>query len=216
MFVAADGLVETARAGPWAADTESLDAVARFAADWRHGLTGSPVMMPGFFAVGLAVGWWHSGRGLLRLAAEGVAAALLALAAASAVGPAQTRLLVHTFAVEKGLGLEDPVAPFTSTAAAIGLLTVSCWTALVAALPRVPAVGWARALAIPCVLYAGLFFVRPWKSGAAATAQWAERASRGDAPALCSLALGGLAVWLVARHAVDQGSRATGRSAFRE
>src|SRR5687767_1308759 len=83
MFFAAATLERTAELG-WISPSPGRDARAvayDFAARWRHGMAGnSPIYMPGFFAVAIAMWFWSAGKSLRRTVAEG----LLLVAAAAA------------------------------------------------------------------------------------------------------------------------------------
>jgi hypothetical protein len=143
-------------------DVVLADALRKFAADWRHGMTGhSPIYMPGFFALTIATWCWHRERPPSRLLTEGALAMAAGLALASIGQPAGRAIaegpVARQFHVALPLGA-------TSSAMAVGVLTATCWTVLVLAVWNAVTRNSLRLLAAVPVLYGVLGGIRGWWS----------------------------------------------------
>ena len=164
MFLAAAPLEQMAEAGRLIPDGPSTrDSAYAFAASWRHGMSGnSPLYMPGFFALALAVWFWVRPTGLSRLLVERMASLLAAAMIGWMLAPAGARSAVGSFGEATQIVWSGAIPRPSIQAVAAGAYTALAWTAFVAgsrlALARRSLV---YLLPVP-VLTIGLGVVRPW------------------------------------------------------
>ena len=187
MFLAAAPLEQMAEAGGLIPDERSTrDSAYAFAASWRHGMSGnSPLYMPGFFALALAVWFWVRPAGLSRLLVERMASLGAATALAWLLGPVGARSAVTSFGESTHTFFIGAVPRASIEAVAAGAYTAVAWTAFVAgsrlALARRSLV---YLLPVP-VLTIGLGVVRPWTVDDFASF-WIAQSAKGDAVATLS------------------------------
>ena len=190
MFLSTQGVERMADAGLLAGPSEAaLNSLAyAYASRWRHGFCGfSPFYMPGFFAVSIATWFWSVGRPLRRLIPEGLAilgAALLAAILLSSAGAA-----IFLGDLERATGIVPRGAPWGPgfRGAAGASYTLIAWSAVVLAIHRT--VWWRswKPLAVPALLEAVLFVVRPFTLDDLSR-EWLAEAFSGNARAIGSLA----------------------------
>jgi hypothetical protein len=96
MFLASDGLASTA-GGDSRLDPQARRRAAEFADNWRHGLIGSPVFVPGFLVTAAAVTLCDRRRSLRQLAAMGAAAIALGLGVGWILAPDGTAYVTSEF-----------------------------------------------------------------------------------------------------------------------
>jgi hypothetical protein len=163
-----------------------------FAADWRHGLNGhSPLFMPGFFALTLAVWYWSGRQSLVQLLIGGALALAVGFVLASLAAPLGRAAAGAALSEELHFGIPPGVRPAWD-AVPISAFTAICWTVLVVAIRRALTTGALRPLALVVCLYAVLGFARDWWSvdhfrKGDDVARWEARIARGDAVAIGSV-----------------------------
>jgi hypothetical protein len=186
MFFAADPLEQLAATGAFGNGSETRQAAFAFAASWRHGMAGnSPLYMPGFFAVAVAVWLWLDGVTAVnarRYFGALVAAALIAVVTAAA----GRSLVLSAFEDATGLSALGPVPAAGVSAVFLGFYTLLTWTVFVVGcrlalhwrtlLPLIPVVPMTAALAV----------LRPWTVDDFTNIWW-HRAAAGDLVAVISL-----------------------------
>jgi len=187
MFLASDGVARTvaddeaAGLGP-----RSRERVAEFADNWRHGLVGSPVFVPGFLLTTAAVALCDRRRSVRTVGAMVVSAIALGLATAWPLGRLGTKYVAAAVHGEAGITVAGPLASggrsvfaAMATFAVFAVLVVTCRHC-------VRARDW-RPLAIPAFAYVGLAALRGGgvKFGELSSI-WASRAWEGDATAIVS------------------------------
>jgi hypothetical protein len=204
-FLSTQGAERMADAGLLAGfDPAGIERLAySYASRWRHGFCSFwPFYMPGFFAVSIATWFWSMGRPLRKLIPEALAimsAALVAALAFSSVGAALffADLERDTAIVPRGVVLGAGLR-----GAAGGFYTLVAWSAVVLAIHR--SVWWRswKPLAVPALLEAVLFAVRPFTLDDL-SGEWFRAVVSGNARAVGSLAaapfvLAALIYWQVA------------------
>jgi hypothetical protein len=195
MFLAADPLETLAGAGQLVPDTPmTRDAACAFAASWRHGMSGnSPLYMPGFFALAIAVWFWTRPVRISRILVEGIACLTVAAALAWLFGPVGAVRAVTAFSETSGTGWHGPVPHASREAVAAGTYTAIVWTTFVAGSRLALARRSLRYLVPVPILTIGLVVFRPWTVDDF-TAFWIARSASGDGVA----ALSALAIPIVA------------------
>jgi hypothetical protein len=199
MFLAAAPLEQLAAAGAFGNGSETRLAAFAFAASWRHGMAGnSPLYMPGFFAVAVAVWLWLDGA--KAVSARRYFGALLAAGAIAAVTAAASRSLVpDAFESATGLSVSGPVPAAGPSAVFMGFYTLLTWTLFVVGCRL--ALHWRTLLPLLPVIpmTAGLAVLRPWTVDVFTNIWW-HRATAGDLVAVFSLIMvPATAAWLY-RH----------------
>ena len=186
MFFAAAPLEQLAAAGAFGDGSEIRQAAFAFAASWRHGMAGnSPLYMPGFFAVAVAVWLWLDG--VKAVSARRYFGALFTAAVIAALTAAASQSLVlSAFEDATGLSAAGPVPAAGKGAVFMGFYTLLTWTVFVVGcrlalhwrtmLPLVPVVPMTAALAV----------LRPWTVDDFTNIWW-HRAAAGDLVAVVSL-----------------------------
>jgi hypothetical protein len=168
------------------------ERVLVFAADWRHGLNGhSPLFMPGFFALTLAVWYWCAKLSLVQLLYSGALALVVGFAVASIAAPlgrgAAAAAIFEEFHFKIPLGTRA-----TWDAVPVSAFTAICWTVLVVAIRKAVTTGALRPLGLVVCLYAVLGLTRHWWSvdhfrRGDDVARWEARIAQGDAVAIGSV-----------------------------
>ncbi len=191
MFFSTQGLERLADAGACsggAAATVRITAY-RYAAEWRHGLSGGwPVYVPGFFIAAAVTWFWSFGRSVRKLAPECAAVMTVATVAALAASPAGLRAVLLSFSVDQGIACRGRVPPPEAAPVAIAVYTLVAWIILVLSCHRAL---WRRKywpLVFPVIADAVLIAVRPFTFGDLMTT-WFNRAKQGEPIALASFAL---------------------------
>jgi hypothetical protein len=171
-----------------------------FAADWRHGLNGhSPLFMPGFFALTLAVWYWSGRQSVVQLLCAGALALAVGYTLASLAAPLGRAAAGAALSKEFHFTIPPGVRPAWD-AVPVSAFTAICWTVLVVAIRRALTTGAGRPLALVVCLYALLGFARDWWSvdhfrKGDDVARWEARIAQGDAVAIGSvLAMASLAL----------------------
>ncbi len=190
MFLSTQGVERMADAGVLAgsgdADTNRL--AYAYASQWRHGFCGfSPFYMPGFFFVSIATWCWSIGRPLRRLIPEGLITLCVALVAALLFYSAGAAIFLGDLRQDAGIVPRGvPWGPGLRGAAA-AFYTLLAWSAVVLAIHR--AVWWRswKPLAVPMLLEAVLFVVRPFTLDNLSR-EWLHEVCSGNARAIASLA----------------------------
>jgi hypothetical protein len=187
MFLSSDGVARTvADEQAIGVDARSRQRVAEFADNWRHGLVGSPVFVPGFLLTTAAVAVCHRRRPMRTVAAMVVSAIVIGLATAWPLGRVGTEYVAAVVHAKLGITVAGPLASggrgvfaAMATFAIFAVLVVTCRHC-------VHVRDW-RPLAIPTLGYLGLAALRGGgvKFGHLSSI-WASRAWNGDATAIVS------------------------------
>ncbi len=191
MFFSTQGLERLAYAGACSgAATAAVRAAAyRYAAEWRHGLSGGwPVYVPGFFIAAAVTWFWSFGRPLRKLVPECAVIMTAATLAALAASPAGLRAVLDSFYADAGIACRGAVPPPEVAPVAIAVYTLVAWTILVLSCHRAL---WCRnywPLIFPVIADAVLIVVRPFTFDDLMTT-WFSRARQGEPIALASFAL---------------------------
>jgi hypothetical protein len=199
MYLASRAIERSVESAHPLAPAEVIAVAEEWGYLWRHGMTpGWPVYIPGFFAVGFAVGLWSRGR-----RAAGVLPGALALLAAACVSAwvvvALTRQVVAgSFEGYSGEQLAWNLRPPPVVPAAVGCLTLVCWSMLVISAQAAVAARNIVPLLLPFGLYFGLAMLRPGDLGELAR-PWVAGLIDRDPAALVStllvVLLGAVIVW---------------------
>jgi hypothetical protein len=182
--------------------------VHRFAARWRHGMTGRWLLhVPGFLASAVAVWVWGLGRTTRDLVRGSSAIIAMSTALALPLAPVGSELVARDYVRERGPVSHTWSRISSGKAVLLGVYTLFTWTAVVLSL-QAALVRWSWwPLLIPVVLDAVLIVVRPFTFGDL-VGFWAERTQAGDPIAVLSLGVSvaaGITLWQLARPA--RGSR---------
>ena len=191
MFFAAATLERTAELGGISAPSgrDARAAAYEFAARWRHGMAGnSPLYMPGFFAVAVAVWLWCGGRSLPRILAEGALLVCAASACAAVLAPLAAPRILDDFVAQEGLTVSRAATTATWVAYAQGVYSLLTWVTFVVASRVSVRMRTPTPLLIPLVLNLVLALVRPW-TVADFTSRWARQTLDGETTAVISFLL---------------------------
>ena len=190
MFFGAATLERTADLGG-ISDPPGQDARAaayEFAAKWRHGMAGnSPLYMPGFFAVAIAIWFWCAGKSLARMLVEGAILIAVASWCANILTPFAAPRIIADFRTH-GFIVPDTSSSGTWVALAQGVYTLLTWSALIIASRMSIRLRSPKPLVIPLVLYLILALVRPW-TVADFSSQWMRQTLAGEPYAVVSFVL---------------------------
>ena len=205
MFFAAATLEHTAELG-WIAASPGQDARAvayEFAARWRHGMAGnSPIYMPGFFAVAIAIWFWCAGKSLQRILSEGVLLLGAAGVCAALLAPYTAPLIISDFVAQEGFNVSRASSSGTWIAWAQGVYSLLTWSTVIIAARWSIRLKSPKPLLIPLGLNLVLAFVRPW-TVADFTSQWIRQALDGEPVAVISFLLipiiSGFMAWIELR-----------------
>jgi hypothetical protein len=191
MFFAAATLEHTAEMG-WISAAPGLYARAlayEFAAKWRHGMAGnSPLYMPGFFAVAIAMWFWCDGKGLTRMLAEGLPLLVASAVCAALLAPYAAPRILADFVAQERVSVSHAAASGTWIASVQGVYSLVTWST------GVIASRWSirrrslKPLLIPLGLNVVLALVRPW-TVADFTSRWFRQALDGEPTAVISFLL---------------------------
>lgn len=200
MFFAADPLEQlgdAARFHPVSGSVREL--TYRYAAEWRHGMAGnSPLYMPGFFAVAIAVWHWARSRTWRSMVAEGSRVLLVAIVAAQLIVPARgdrvVRSFERTFAFQRA---GDLPAPSLQTMA-VAVYTLITWSVFVVACQRALTCRSLQPFWPIPLMTAVLIAIRPWTVGDF-SAMWWTRLNQGDDVAILSF----IAIFAVSAHLIQ-------------
>lgn len=177
MFFAAATLEHAAELG-WIYAAPGQDARAaafEFAARWRHGMAGnSPLYMPGFFAVAVAVWFWCAHKSLRRMVADGLVVLLAASVCAALLAPFAAARIAAGFVAQKGFGVSQAAAAGTWISIAQGVYSLLTWSTLIIAARWSIKLRSLKPLLVPLVLNIILALVRPW-TVADFTSLWARQ-----------------------------------------
>jgi hypothetical protein len=190
MFLASDGVARTvADDDAIGLTARSRQRVAEFADNWRHGLVGSPVFVPGFLLTTAAVALCDRRRSVRTVAAMVTSAIVLGLAAAWPIGRVGTEYVAGAANDSVGISLTGPLANGGRGVFA-AMATFVVFAALVVTSRYCVRVRDVRPLAIPAVAYVGLAGLR---GGGVQFGElssiWASRAWNGDTTAIISTAV---------------------------
>lgn len=191
MFFAAATLERTAELGAISAPLgQDARAVAyEFAAKWRHGMAGnSPIYMPGFFAVAIAMWFWCDRRNVRRMIIEGTVLFTAASVCAALLAPLAAQRILRSFEAQEGFSVSHTSSSGTWVASAQGVYSLLTWSTVIIA-SRV-SIRWRslKPLLIPLALNLVLAFVRPW-TVAVFTSQWVKQTLDGQTTAVISFLL---------------------------
>ena len=191
MFFAAATLEHTAELGwiygPPGQDTRA--AALEFAARWRHGMAGnSPLYMPGFFAVAIAVWFWCGHLSLRRMVADGLVVLLAASVCAALLAPFAAPRIVASFVAHEGFGVSQIADAGTSISTAQGVYSLLTWSTVIIAARWSIKLRSLKPLLVPLLLNIILALVRPW-TVADFTSLWARQALEGEPVAVVSFLL---------------------------
>src|SRR5688572_9783299 len=188
MFFAAATLERTADLGGISASPgRDARAVAyEFAAKWRHGMAGnSPIYMPGFFAVAIAMWFWCAGRSLPRMLAEGAILISAASVCAALLAPFAAPRILDDFVAQEGVTVFQATSSGTWVAYAQGIYSLLTWSTVIIAARFSIRLRTPKPLLVPLVLNVVLAFVRPW-TVADFTSRWARQTLEGETAAVIS------------------------------
>jgi len=191
MFFAAAALERTADlsaiSAPPGQDARAL--AYEFAAAWRHGMAGnSPLYMPGFFAVAIAMWFWCDRRSVPRMLAEGAILMIAASVCAALLAPLAAPRILKGVAAQKGLVLSHAKSAGTWLASAQGIYSLLTWSSVIIASRLAVRLRSLKPLLIPLALNLVLAFVRPW-TVANFTSQWLRQTLAGETIAVTSFLL---------------------------
>lgn len=210
MFFAAATLERTADLGGVSAPAgEDARAVAyEFAAKWRHGMAGnSPIYMPGFFAVAIAVWFWCAGRSVQRMLAEGAILIIAASVCAALLAPFAAPRVTNAFVTQVGFTVSRVTSSGTWVASAQGVYSLLTWSIGIIAVRLSIRLRSLKPLLIPLVLNLVLALVRPW-TVADFTSLWVKQALEGETVAVISFLLvpiiAGFMAWAELRSRSDE------------
>lgn len=196
MFFAAATLEHTAELG-WISATPGLvgsqrDAHAaafEFAARWRHGMAGnSPLYMPGFYAVAIAVWYWCASRSLRQLLAEGFVLLGSAAVCAALLAPYAAPRILSNFVAREGVSASHASASGSWISTAQGVYSLLTWCAGVIAVRWSIKLRSLKPLLVPVALNLVLALVRPW-TVADFTSLWFKQTLDGEPAAVFSFLL---------------------------
>ena len=205
MFFAAATLEHTADLGGISAPP-GRDARAyayEFAARWRHGMAGnSPIYMPGFFAVAIAMWFWCAGKSLRRMVAEGSLLLGAAAVCATLLAPYTAPRILSDFTAQEGFNVSAASSSGTWIAWAQGVYSLLTWSTLIIAARWSIKSKSFKPLLVPLILNLILAYVRPW-TVADFTSQWVTQALDGEPVAVVSFLLipiiSGFMAWIELR-----------------
>ena len=205
MFFAAATLEQTADVGGISgAPGRDAHAIAyEFAARWRHGMAGnSPLYMPGFFAVAIAIWFWCAGKSLPRMLAEGLSLLGLAAVCAPLLAPYAAPRILSDFVAQESFNVSHASSSGTWIASAQGVYSLLTWSTVVIASRWSIRLRSLKPLLVPLGLNFVLAFVRPW-TVADFTSRWLRQAFDGEPAAVISFLLvpliSGLLTWVELR-----------------
>jgi hypothetical protein len=191
MVFAAATLEQTADLG-WISAAPGRDArvvAYEFAAKWRHGMAGnSPLYMPGFFAVAIAIWFWCTGKSLPRMLAEGLPLLGVAAVCAALLAPYAAPPILSDFVAQERVNVSRASSSGTWIASAQGVYSLLTWSTGVIASRWSIRLRSLRPLLIPLGLNLVLALVRPW-TVADFTSLWLRQALEGEPAAVISFLL---------------------------
>jgi hypothetical protein len=191
MFFAAATLEQTAAVGGISGSPgRDAHAVAyEFAAKWRHGMSGnSPVYMPGFFAVAIAMWFWCAGKGLSRMLAEGLPLLGAAAVCAALLAPYAAPRILSDFVAQEGFSVSRASSSGTWIASAQGVYSLLTWSTVIIASRWSIRLRSPTPLLVPLGLNLILALVRPW-TVADFTSRWFRQTLDGEPAAVISFLL---------------------------
>lgn len=214
MFFAAASLEHTAEMGSIsAAPGRDARAVAyEFAARWRHGMAGnSPLYMPGFFAVAIAMWFWCAGKSLPRMLLEGLPLLGAAAVCAALLAPYAAPRILSDFVAQERVSVSYASSSRTWIAWAQGVYSLLTWSTGIIAVRWSIRIRSLKPLLIPLGLNLVLAFVRPW-TVADFTSRWLRQALDGEPAAVVSFLLvpmiSALLAWVELRPTPQKTARA--------
>jgi len=189
MFLASDGIARTVADDDIGMATRSRQRVAEFADNWRHGLVGSPVFVPGFLLTTAAVALCDRRRSVRTVAAMVVSAIGAGLVTAWPFSRLGTRYVSSSVHADTGIALTGQLAhggrgvfAAMATFAVFALLVVTCRHCVRA--------HDLRPLALPATAYVALAALRGGGvQFGELSSTWAGRVSEGDLTAVVSTAV---------------------------
>ena len=188
MFFAAATLEHMAELG-WISPSAGRDVrevAYEFAARWRHGMAGnSPIYMPGFFVVAIAVWFWCAARSLRRMVAEGLLLLGVATVCATLLAPHTAPRILSDFVAQEGFSSSRAASSGTWIAWAQGVYSLLTWSTLIIASRWAIKLKSFKPFLVPLVLNLILASVRPW-TVADFTSQWVTQALEGEPVAVIS------------------------------
>jgi hypothetical protein len=187
MFLSSDGVARTVSdEQAIGVDSRSRQRVAEFADNWRHGLVGSPVFVPGFLLTTAAVAVCHRRRPVRTVAAMVVSAIVIGLATAWPLGRLGTEYVAAVVHAKVGITVAGPLASGGRGVFA-AMATFAVFAVLVVTCRHCVRIRDVRPLAIPALGYVGLAALRGGgvKFGHLSSI-WASRVWDGDATAIVS------------------------------
>ncbi len=191
MFFAAATLEHTAELGG-ISPVPGRDARAvayEFAARWRHGMAGnSPIYMPGFFAVAVAIWFWSAGKSLARMLVEGLVLVGVAAVCAALLAPYTAPRLLSDFVAKEGFNVSKASSSGTWVAWAQGVYSLLTWCTVIIAARWSITRKSLKPLLIPLGLNLILALVRPW-TVADFTSEWVKQTREGEPVAVVSFLL---------------------------
>lgn len=200
MFLAADPLEQLGNAARFQPSSPSVrELTYRYAAEWRHGMAGnSPLYMPGFFAVAIALWHWSRARNRRSMVTQGSLVLVIAIAIAplmvTAGGDRVVRSFERTFDLQRAGELPAP----SVQAMAVAVYTLITWGVFVFACQRALTRRSLRPFWPIPLMTAVLIAIRPWTVGDF-SAMWWTRLNEGDDVAILSF----VAIFAVSFHLIQ-------------
>lgn len=191
MFFAAATLERTADLGGISPlpGRDARVAAYEFAARWRHGMAeNSPIYMPGFFAVAIAMWFWCTRKRLPRILAEGLVLLVAAAICAALLAPYTAPRIASAFTAQEHFNVSNGSSSATWISAAQGIYSLITWSTVIIAARWSIRLRSLKPLLIPLVLNVVLALVRPW-TVADFTSRWAREAVEGEPVAVISFLL---------------------------
>jgi hypothetical protein len=148
----------------------------------------SPIYMPGFFAVAIAMWFWCAGKSLQRTVAEGLLLLGAAAVCATLLAPYTALRIMSDFVAQEGFNISRASSSGTWVAWAQGIYSLLTWSTLIIASRWSIKLKSFKPLLVPLVLNVVLAFVRPW-TVANFTSQWVRQAFDGEPIAVISFLL---------------------------
>lgn len=201
MFFSAGRIDKLAAEGAISADAGSCsdESAARYAAAWRHGMTGGWwLYMPGFFATAVSAWFWSQSKTRGRLAIEGSGAMVCSVMVGLALAESGGETAVSDFVRDTGCRVLTAPPGLSTIAVAQGVYTLIAWTSFAVCGRLCLERRSLRPLLLPAILGCILIFVRPFTLDDAGDV-WARRALSGDPTAAASLALVPVSAWGLVR-----------------
>lgn len=146
----------------------------------------SPLYMPGFFAVAIAMWFWCDRKSVPRMLAEGAMLMFAASVCAALLAPFAAPRILDGFLTQGAFAVSHAKSSGTWVASAQGIYSLLTWSTVIIASRFAVRLRSFKPLLIPLILNLVLALVRPW-TVADFTSQWVRQALAGETVAVISL-----------------------------